>query len=359
MSQNITNTGLPTPATTQDWTTVLDKAIQSASEDDQETANVKYAECQHHKRVKKECKAAEEAVAHERAEVERWEKECQDCEECSYAMDSETKYYKVVRDASGGQAEGKCTGRGQAQNECASASRVRGPRASRGFKGAEKKKKQGLEEATSPRAGDKKKWVRVKSLELLQEMEYQQVAEVGELSDKESTGEETSDRETDKDMEGEVAPENDLEDPICFVSAWGYHKLKTESQKQNKQKVLQEVIHKGAIPLASTKPMRYSRGQHRGLEVPEEGNRGEHEQKFQVPQGYQAQETKAGGGQRAGGWQQVLVRVGGCQRRPGLLLQQLGAEEVQDKNVGEMLEQDDKGDMGEHSCQGTMTFSVK
>ncbi|KAI6010162.1 hypothetical protein EDC04DRAFT_2610308 [Pisolithus marmoratus] len=43
--------------------------------------------------------------------------------------------------------------------------------------------------------------------DLLQEMEYWQVAEVGELSDKESTGIETSNRETDKDVEGEEIPE--------------------------------------------------------------------------------------------------------------------------------------------------------
>ncbi|KAI6035865.1 hypothetical protein EDC04DRAFT_2897522 [Pisolithus marmoratus] len=80
MSQNVANTSLPTPAATQDWTTILDKAILSASEDDQATAD-----------VKKEHKAAEEAAAHERVETE-----CQDQEECLYAMDSEMEYYKVL-----------------------------------------------------------------------------------------------------------------------------------------------------------------------------------------------------------------------------------------------------------------------
>ncbi|KAI5988902.1 hypothetical protein EDC04DRAFT_2614455 [Pisolithus marmoratus] len=47
--------------------------------------------------------------------------------------------------------------------------------------------------------------------DLLQETEYWQVAEVGELSDEKTTSEETSDGETDKDAEGEEAPESDLE----------------------------------------------------------------------------------------------------------------------------------------------------
>ncbi|KAI6014293.1 hypothetical protein EDC04DRAFT_2609044 [Pisolithus marmoratus] len=65
--------------------------------------------------------------------------------------------------------------------------------------------------------------------ELHQEMEYQQVAEVGELSDMEGTSEEVSDGETDKDVEGEEAPESDLEVSVHFVSVWGYHKSKAES----------------------------------------------------------------------------------------------------------------------------------
>ncbi|KAI6037748.1 hypothetical protein EDC04DRAFT_2604528 [Pisolithus marmoratus] len=91
MSQNIANTSLPTPTTTQDWTTTPEEAIQSASEDDQETANVKYAKCQCHKQVKKECKAAEEVAACERVEAEH-----QDREECSYAVNSETKFYEAL-----------------------------------------------------------------------------------------------------------------------------------------------------------------------------------------------------------------------------------------------------------------------
>ncbi|KAI6024426.1 hypothetical protein EDC04DRAFT_2900080 [Pisolithus marmoratus] len=88
MSQNIASTSLPTPTTTQDWTVTLDEAIQLVSEDDQETANTKYAKHQCWKQVKKECKAAEEVAEHEKA---AWEKE-----ECLYAVDLETEFYEVL-----------------------------------------------------------------------------------------------------------------------------------------------------------------------------------------------------------------------------------------------------------------------
>ncbi|KAI6039368.1 hypothetical protein EDC04DRAFT_2603232 [Pisolithus marmoratus] len=99
MSQNITNTGLPTPTATQDWTAILDKAIQLASEDNQETANVKYTEHQHQKQVKKECKAAEEAAEQARvaqAEVECQEKEAWEKEEHAYAIDLEMEFYAAL-----------------------------------------------------------------------------------------------------------------------------------------------------------------------------------------------------------------------------------------------------------------------
>ncbi|KAI5992336.1 hypothetical protein EDC04DRAFT_2613659 [Pisolithus marmoratus] len=316
MSQNIANTSLPTPTATQDWTAVLDEAIQSASKDDQETADAKYAEHQCQKRVKKEHKVADEAAAHERvaqAEVERWERECQEKEEHSYTVNSETKWSKmpvvdrlrvsapvgnrpgtsVPVPVGGSKVKGKskahdpvpvgpCAQCVRAEVECtfelvkASKHGKKSCDWRSGLKkqcmlpGAEKKKK----------AGDKKKWVQAKSLEvqvqagssrsesvtggilvawglqaivaaidwhtsemvkhqemaketqcmqrqfnnhlyeLLQETEYQQVTEVGELSDKGSTGKETSD-ETDEDTEGEEAPESDPE--------VGYHKAKTES----------------------------------------------------------------------------------------------------------------------------------
>ncbi|KAI5996820.1 hypothetical protein EDC04DRAFT_2612641 [Pisolithus marmoratus] len=114
--------------------------------------------------------------------------------------------------------------------------------------------------------------------ELLQETEYWQVVEVGESSDEERTSAETSDRETNEDVEGEEVPESDLEVLDVHVSVQGYKEdwePKTKvSIKDEVNKSVARVIHKGAIPLLSTKPMRYSRGWHRGLEVPEEGNGG-------------------------------------------------------------------------------------
>ncbi|KAI6023451.1 hypothetical protein EDC04DRAFT_2606614 [Pisolithus marmoratus] len=117
--------------------------------------------------------------------------------------------------------------------------------------------------------------------ELLQETEYQQVAEVGESSDKESTGIETSDRETDKDTEGEEAPESDLEVFLsCFVFVWfmslhGGTILRRRPGATSTGALTKRVIHRGTIPHLSTKPMRYSGGWHRGLEVLEEGDSGD------------------------------------------------------------------------------------
>ncbi|KAI6010159.1 hypothetical protein EDC04DRAFT_2610305 [Pisolithus marmoratus] len=81
--------------------------------------------------------------------------------------------------------------------------------------------------------------------------------------------------------------------------------------------------NKSAIPLLSTKPTRYSRGQYRGLEVPEEGNGGDMNRSFKYQKG-----TK-------------VVSQG----------QGLRAEEAQDKNAGGRLGQDDVGDVGEHKRQ--------
>ncbi|KAI5993406.1 hypothetical protein EDC04DRAFT_2613369 [Pisolithus marmoratus] len=128
--------------------------------------------------------------------------------------------------------------------------------------------------------------------ELLQETEYWQVVEVGESSDEERTSAETSDRETNEDVEGEEVPESDLEVLDVHVSVQGYKEdwEPRHSSKGNKWERIHEVVmsgvpvldetyqnieeNKSAIPLLSTKPMRYSRGWHRGLEVPEEGNGG-------------------------------------------------------------------------------------
>ncbi|KAI6018285.1 hypothetical protein EDC04DRAFT_2607887 [Pisolithus marmoratus] len=110
------------------------------------------------------------------------------------------------------------------------------------------------------------RWFNDHLFELLQEMEYQQVAEVEELSDEESTSKEPSDGETNEDVEGEEAPESDLEVLVLsgFVSAWEYHETKAES---------------------CTKPTRYSRGWHRGPEVPEEGDGGDMNRNYKYHKG--------------------------------------------------------------------------
>ncbi|KAI6000434.1 hypothetical protein EDC04DRAFT_2610306 [Pisolithus marmoratus] len=104
MSQNIASTALPTPATTQDWSIVLDKAIQSASDDDKETTDAKYAEHQ-----------------------------CQNTVKSTMSRGG-PRDEQVVQDTGSGQAGNECTSRGQAGNKCASASRVRGSQAGREFK---------------------------------------------------------------------------------------------------------------------------------------------------------------------------------------------------------------------------------
>ncbi|KAI6096062.1 hypothetical protein EDD16DRAFT_1527916 [Pisolithus croceorrhizus] len=68
---------IPTPlaTTVQDWSVVPDSAIQSDSDDNEAVAKAKYDKRQHWKKVQKEQKAAEEAVAQERVEAECWERE--------------------------------------------------------------------------------------------------------------------------------------------------------------------------------------------------------------------------------------------------------------------------------------------
>ncbi|KAI6107198.1 hypothetical protein EDD16DRAFT_1712554 [Pisolithus croceorrhizus] len=68
---------IPTPPATavQDWLAVLDSAIQSDSNNDEAVTKAKYDERQHQKKVQKDQKLAEEAVAQERVEAECQERE--------------------------------------------------------------------------------------------------------------------------------------------------------------------------------------------------------------------------------------------------------------------------------------------
>ncbi|KAI6095887.1 hypothetical protein EDD16DRAFT_1526160 [Pisolithus croceorrhizus] len=68
---------MPTPlaTTVQDWSAVLDSAIQSDSNNDEAVAKAKYDERQHQKKAQKDQKAAEEAAAQERVEAECQERE--------------------------------------------------------------------------------------------------------------------------------------------------------------------------------------------------------------------------------------------------------------------------------------------
>ncbi|KAI6038951.1 hypothetical protein EDC04DRAFT_2603460 [Pisolithus marmoratus] len=331
MSQNIANTSLPTPTATQDWTAVPDEAIQSTSEDEQETADMKYAKCQCWKQAKKEQKAAKEAAEHSggpglaegsKAKDKAKAHDTVPVGPCAWCVRAGVECMFELAKASkqGKKSCDQCSG---LKEQCV-------------LPGAKKKKEQGAKEATSPRASDKKKWAQAKSLEvevqarpsrsknmageilvarglhaimatidrhtnkmpkhqeitketqhvqrqfndhlyeLLQEMEYWQVAEVGESSDEESTGMESSDGETDKDMEGEEAPESDLESCL-FVS-----------------------LHEGAG-------------------------------------GSEGQRVAASASQSCGVAEVTRVVV------------PAGAEEVQDKNAGGRLEQDDEEDMEERS----------
>ncbi|KAI5988427.1 hypothetical protein EDD15DRAFT_2199061 [Pisolithus albus] len=74
MSQYAANTGLPPASAILDWTAVPDEAIQSASDDDQQVADAKFAERQRRKRLRREQKAAAEAAERERREREEAER---------------------------------------------------------------------------------------------------------------------------------------------------------------------------------------------------------------------------------------------------------------------------------------------
>ncbi|KAI6094265.1 hypothetical protein EDD16DRAFT_1707491 [Pisolithus croceorrhizus] len=75
MSQPLSLIPTPSATTVQDWLAVLDSAIQSNSNDDEAVAKAKYNERQHWKKAQKDQKVAEEAVAWERAEAKRQERE--------------------------------------------------------------------------------------------------------------------------------------------------------------------------------------------------------------------------------------------------------------------------------------------
>ncbi|KAI6000238.1 hypothetical protein EDC04DRAFT_2612101 [Pisolithus marmoratus] len=121
--------------------------------------------------------------------------------------------------------------------------------------------------------------------------------------------------------------------------------------------------------------MRYSRGQHRGLEVLEEGDGGDMNRSFkyqngtevkrQRPGGSKGQKRAASAGQSCGVLEETRVVVlagvhekvksrGPNQGKMMMKIRQMmvtataypinRAEEVQDENVGEMLEQDNEGE---------------
>ncbi|KAI6013508.1 hypothetical protein EDC04DRAFT_2609314 [Pisolithus marmoratus] len=269
MSQNIANTGLPTPAATQDWSATPDEALQLASEDKQEIANAKQSKMLVETRPRMSAligngPGTSVLVLVESSKVKGKAKACDlvpvgPCAQCVRA--GVECMFKLA----------KCLG---LKEQCM-------------LPGAEKKKKRGPEEMTSPRAGDKKKrvsenlageilvvrglhaivaaidqhtnkmvkhreiaketqhvqrWFNDHLYELLQEMEYWQVAEVEESSDEESTSEEMSDRETNEDAEGEEAPESDLE-----VST-----MRRRPKAGNKWERIHEVVMSGVLVLDET-----------------------------------------------------------------------------------------------------------
>ncbi|KAI6044042.1 hypothetical protein EDC04DRAFT_2599651 [Pisolithus marmoratus] len=175
MSQNVANTGLPTPAATQDWTTILEEAIQLASDNDKETADVKYAKHQCWKQVRKEHKVAKEVAAHEKVEAEHLEDNWEMNRQSKMPVETRlrtsaptgdrpgTSVLVLAQSGSPGPAESsKAKGKAKARDPvpvgpCAQCVRARVEctfelaRAS-----AEKKKK----------ASDKKKWARAKGPEV-------------------------------------------------------------------------------------------------------------------------------------------------------------------------------------------------
>ncbi|KAI6098837.1 hypothetical protein EDD16DRAFT_1716307 [Pisolithus croceorrhizus] len=75
MSQPLSLIPTPLATTVWDWLAVLDSAIQSNSDDNEAVAKAKYDKRQCQKKVQKDQKVAEEAVAWERAEAEHQERE--------------------------------------------------------------------------------------------------------------------------------------------------------------------------------------------------------------------------------------------------------------------------------------------
>ncbi|KAI6039696.1 hypothetical protein EDC04DRAFT_2602984 [Pisolithus marmoratus] len=258
MSQNVANTSLPTPATTQDWTTIPEEAIQSASDDNKETANMKYAEHQ--------CQKQSKVLVVDRPRVSA---PVGDRPGMSVLVPAETGNPGL---AEGSKAKGKAKAHDPVPvGPCAWCVRARVECTFKLVRASKHGKKScdwcsGLKEQSidwhtnemvkhqeiTKETQCMQRWFNDHLYKLLPETEYQQVAEVGELSDEESTGAETSDRETDKDTEGEEAPESDLESCL-FVSLQGYHKTKTGSHSEgNKQEKIHEVVMSGVPVLEET-----------------------------------------------------------------------------------------------------------
>ncbi|KAI5981148.1 hypothetical protein EDC04DRAFT_2617614 [Pisolithus marmoratus] len=425
MSQNVTNTGLPTPTATQDWTAVPDKAIQSASEDEQEIADMKYTECQCWKRAKEEQKAAEEAA--ERVRVAQVEAKCQEEEACEAqakeareraehtqsempVMDEPrasapvpaapgnrpgTSVLVPAESGGPGLAEGlKCVrARVECTFELAKASKhgkkscdqcsglkeqlkspevevQAGPSRSKSVTG-EMLVAQGLHTIAAAIDWHTSEMVKHQEMaketqrmqrqfnnclyELLQETEYQQVAEVGESSDEESTSEETSDGETDEDTEGEEAPESDPEVrrpgaenkgaiPLLVSSPRGTVGASIEVQRCQERAMVGT-----GTEVTSTRRVLKSRDEDWGVRGPEGGS----ECRSELWGARRDQSCCSGWGPNQGetptrirqmmmtataypinGWEQ------GSEQR-------LRAEGVQDENIGGRQEQDNKGDVEE------------
>ncbi|KAI5980375.1 hypothetical protein EDC04DRAFT_2618805 [Pisolithus marmoratus] len=239
MSQNVANTSLPTPTTTQDWSAILDEAIQLASDNDKETADAKQSEPLVETRLRMSAPTGDRLGTSVPVPAETGNPGLAE----SSKANGKAKACDLV-------PVGPCAWCVRAGVECtfelarAKVEVQAGPLRSENVAG-EMLVARGLHAIaaaidwhTSKMA---KHWEMAKEThhmqrqfnnhlyELLQEMEYWEVAEVGESSEEESTGKETSDGGTDKDVEGEEAPESDLEVLGICVSVWGYHKMKTGS----------------------------------------------------------------------------------------------------------------------------------
>ncbi|KAI6011322.1 hypothetical protein PISMIDRAFT_9075 [Pisolithus microcarpus 441] len=203
MPQSTAHTGLPATTANHNWTTVPDEAIQSASEDDQETADAKFSERQHWKKEAK-CLAKEEAKCREREEaehrqreegehqqreeIERQKREEVECQQRESAERMQARAEILVGDwasesvvaAEGSRDKGKGKELGQtevpagpcswclrAQAECTfELAKCKLLGGSKEAKASTKVGKRTPEDQMSPRASEKKKRARVKSPEV-------------------------------------------------------------------------------------------------------------------------------------------------------------------------------------------------